>query len=121
MAWDAPWRKEHDVDLHIVAGLEIVVRDAFRSFCDASETAFVNSKIELRIRRTCLDLNENHEAGLAGDEVNLSGPCAHTPCQYPPPLETQPPSRNSLALSPALFRRETGGRFHCAFNSSARA
>ncbi len=121
MAWDTPRRKEHDVDLHIVAGLEIVVRDAFRSLCDAGETAFVNSKIELRIRRTCLDLNENNEAGLTGDQIDFTHSCPHPSRENAPPLQTQPPSRNSLTLPPALFRRETGGRFHYALISKARA
>jgi hypothetical protein len=109
MAWRTPRCKQYHVDLHIVPGFHVAMRDTFRSSSDARKAALVDGHIQIGGTATRLDLNENDQVSATRDQVDLTCPGTHTAVQYAPSFEAQPPCRYALALPPALFRRQPRG------------
>jgi hypothetical protein len=80
-------RKQHHINLHIIARLQIVRRKDFCGGSDPREATFIYRQIKLGHTIPRFHLYKGDEVPASGNQINLAQGCANAPVQDSPPLE----------------------------------
>ena len=72
MAWRTPPRKEHHINLHIIAIPQIAMSEAFRRRRDPAKATFINGMVKVSRIAAPFHLNEGDSLSPAGDDVYLT-------------------------------------------------